>query len=85
MGMGEMPCIATLTLDDITECRDNCSELSSAELDFAMLGIIHSCNKTSPSGRVESQECESSAMDKAFARKPSYLWIVFDATGLTTS
>ena len=73
MGMGAMPCIATLTLDDITECRDNCTELSSAELDFAMLGIIHSCNKTSPSGRVESQECESSTMDKAFARKPSYL------------
>ena len=53
MGMGGMPCSATLTLDDITECRDNCSELLSAELDFAILGIIHSCNKTSPSGRVE--------------------------------
>ena len=52
MGMGAMPCIATLTLDDITECRDNCSELSSAELDFAMLGIIHSCNKTRPSHEI---------------------------------
>ena len=56
MGMGEMACSATLSLDDITECRNNCSELSSAELDLVILGIIHSslnCSETSISSRVE--------------------------------
>ena len=56
MGVGEMACSATLSLDDATECRNNCSELSSAELDLVILGIIHSslnCNETSISGRVE--------------------------------
>ena len=56
MGVGEMACSATLSLDDITECRNNCSELSSAELDLVILGIIHSslnCSETSISGRVE--------------------------------
>ena len=56
MGAGEMACSATLTLDDVTECRNNCNELSSAELDLVILGIIHSslnCNETSISGRVE--------------------------------
>lgn len=42
MGAGEMACSATLTLDDVTECRNNCNELSSAELDLVILGIIHS-------------------------------------------
>ena len=40
----------------ISECRNNCSELSSAELDLVILGIIHSslnCSETSISGRVE--------------------------------
>ena len=56
MGVGEMACSATLSLGDVTECRNNCSELSSAELDLVILGIIHSslnCNETSISGRVE--------------------------------
>ena len=56
MGLGEMACSATLNLDDVTECRNNCNELSSAELDLVILGIIHSslnCNETSISGRVE--------------------------------
>ena len=56
MGLGEMACSATLSLDDVTECRNNCNELSSAELDLVILGIIHSslnCNETSISGRVE--------------------------------
>ena len=56
MGVGEMACSATLSLDDITDCRNNCSELSSAELDLVILGIIHSslnCSETSISGRVE--------------------------------
>ena len=42
MGEGEMACSATLSLDDVTECRNNCNELSSAELDLVILGIIHS-------------------------------------------
>ena len=49
MGVGEMACSATLSIDDITECRNNCSELSSAELDLVILGIIHSslnCSET---------------------------------------
>ena len=56
MGVGEMACSATLSLEDITDCRNNCSELSSAELDLVILGIIHSslnCSETSISGRVE--------------------------------
>lgn len=56
MGVGEMACSTTLSLDDITECRNNCSELSYAELDLVILGIIHSslnCSETSISGRVE--------------------------------
>ena len=56
MGAGEMACSAMLSLDDVTKCRNNCNELSSAELDLVVLGIIHSslnCNETSVSGRVE--------------------------------
>ena len=56
MGVGEMACSATLSLNDVTECRNNCNELSSAELDLVILGIIHgslNCSKTSISGRVE--------------------------------
>ena len=56
MGVGEMACSATLSLDDVTECRNNRNELSSAELDLVILGIIHSslnCDETSISGRVE--------------------------------
>ena len=51
-----MACSATLSLDDVTECRNNCNELSSAELDLVILGIIYSslnCNETSIFGRVE--------------------------------
>ena len=32
MGAGEMACSATLSLDDVTECRNNCNELSSVKL-----------------------------------------------------
>ena len=59
MGAGEMPCSATLSLDDVTECRNKCNELLSAELDLVILGIIHSslnCNETSISGRVEKKK-----------------------------
>lgn len=64
MGLGEIACSATLSLDDITECRNNCNELSSAELDLVILGIIHSClncNETSISRRVE-RNCQSTRM-----------------------
>ena len=56
LGIGETACSATLTLDDFIECRNNCNELSSAELDLVVLGIIPSsltCNETGISGRVE--------------------------------
>jgi len=56
MGMREMACSAMLSLDDVTECRNNCNELRSAELDLVVLGFIHSslnCDETSISGGVE--------------------------------
>ena len=62
---------AMLSLDDVTECRNDCSELSSAELDLVILGIIHSslnCNETSISGRVE-KTCQSTRMYLFYHRK----------------
>ena len=56
LGAEEQACSTTLTIDDFTECRNNCNELSSTELDLVILGIIQSslnCNETSISGRVE--------------------------------
>jgi len=56
LSIGETACSATLILHNFTECRNNCNELSSAELDLVVLGIIHSlltCNETSISGRVK--------------------------------
>lgn len=92
MGVGQMACSATLSLDDVTECRNNCNELSSAELDLVILGIIHSSlnySKTSISGRVEkiakAQECASFTTEKEFARKPSYFCTVFNPTGFIAS
>ena len=40
LGTEEQTCITTLTLDDFTECRNNCNELSSMELDLVILGNI---------------------------------------------
>lgn len=57
LGVGEMACSATLSVDDVTDCRNNCNELSSAQLDPVILGISHSslnCNETSISGRMEN-------------------------------
>ena len=90
MGVGETACSATLSLDDVTECRNNCSELSPAELDVVILGIIHSslnCNETSTSGRVEKNR-QSTRMccfylGKEFARNPSYFFPVFNPTSFT--
>ena len=62
---------ATLSPDDVTECRNNCSELSSAELDLIILGIIHSslnCNETSISERVEKNR-QSTRMCFFYHRK----------------
>ena len=92
MGVGEMACSATLSLDDITECRNNCSELSSAELDLVILGIIHSslnCSETSIYGRVEKpakvQGCASLIMEKESARKRFYFCTVFNTSDFTAS
>ena len=92
MGVGEMACSATLSLDDITECRNNCSELSSAELDLVILGIIHSslnCSETSIYGRVEKpakvQGCASLIMEKESARKRFYFCTVFNTSDFKAS
>ena len=52
----EKPCSTTLKIDDFVDCRNNCSELSSTELDLVILGAIQcslNCHKTSTSGRTE--------------------------------
>ena len=36
----EKPCSRTLKIDDFADCRNNCSELSSTELDLVILGAI---------------------------------------------
>ena len=55
---GDKPCSTTLSLDDFYDIRNNCNELSSAELDSVILGAIQSslnCNEISVSGRSEKQ------------------------------
>lgn len=52
----EKPCSTTLKVDEFVDCRNNCSELSSTELDLVILGAIQcslNCNETSTSGRAE--------------------------------
>ena len=39
----EKPCSTTLKIDDFVDCRNNCSELSSTELDLVILGAIQCC------------------------------------------
>ena len=41
-GKEEAPCSSTIKLEDIIDCRNNCAELTSAELDLVILGTIHS-------------------------------------------
>lgn len=36
------PYSSTIQVEDIVDCRNNCAELSSAELDLVILGMIHS-------------------------------------------
>lgn len=43
LGTDEKACSLSLTVDEFVDCRNNCIELSSAELDLVILGIIHSC------------------------------------------
>ena len=50
------PCSSTIQVEDIVDCRNNCAERSSAELDLVILGMIHSainCDQFSYSGRAE--------------------------------
>jgi len=49
----EKPCGKTLKIDDFVDCRNNCSKLSSTELDLVILGAIQcslNCHETSTSG-----------------------------------
>ena len=50
------PCSSTSQVEDIVDCRNNCAELSSTELDLVILGMIHSainCDQVSYLGRAE--------------------------------
>ena len=58
LGDEEKPCSSTLQLEDIIDCRNNCAELESSELDLVILGIIQSainCDEVSSSGRKETK------------------------------
>ena len=51
-------CSSTIRLEDIINCRNNCAELSSTELDLVILGMIQSainCDEVSNSGRAEKK------------------------------
>ena len=51
-------CRTILSRDDFYDSRNNCQELSSAELDLVILGVIQSslnCGDVSLSGRTEKQ------------------------------
>ena len=41
-GKEEAPRSSTIKLEDIIDCRNNCAELTSAELNLVILGTIHS-------------------------------------------
>ena len=52
------PCSTTIKTEEIIDCRNNCFELSSSELDLVILGTIHSslnCDEASNSGRAEKK------------------------------
>ena len=54
----EKPCSSTFLLEDIIDCRNNCAELESSELDLVILGIVQSainCDEVSSSGRKEAK------------------------------
>jgi len=55
-GDKESPCSSTIPLEDVVDCKNNCAELTSTELDLVIVGTIHSsinCDKVSHSGRTE--------------------------------
>ena len=59
---GDRPCSRTLSLDDYSDGRNNCLELSSLELDLVILGAIQSSlnySSFSVSGRSENQRKRS--------------------------
>ena len=56
LGESDQACSRSLSLSDFMDSRNNCQELSSAELDFVILGAIQSsinCSDVSVSGRSE--------------------------------
>ena len=58
LGDGEKPCSSTFQLEIIIDCRNNCAELESSELDLVILGIVQSainCDEVSNSGRKETK------------------------------
>lgn len=51
-------CSSSIELQEIIDCRNNCFELTSSELDLVILGTIHAslnCDEVSTSGRKEKQ------------------------------
>ena len=40
LGDEEKPCSSTLQLENIIDCRNNCAELESSELDLVVLEIV---------------------------------------------
>lgn len=42
LGDNGNPCSSTVKLEDIIDCRNNCAELNSTELDLVILGMIQS-------------------------------------------
>ena len=58
LGVEEKPCSSTFLLEDIIDCRKNCAELESSELDLVILGVVQSainCDEVSSSGRKETK------------------------------
>jgi len=58
LGDEEKPCSSTFLLEDIIDCRNNCAELESSELDLVILGIVQSainCDEVSSLGRKETK------------------------------
>lgn len=56
LGEQEKPCSSTIAKEEFVDCRNNCLELTSTELDMTLLGVIHSsinCSELSTSGRTE--------------------------------
>ena len=56
LGEQEKPCSSTIAKEEFVDCRNNCLELTSTELDMTLLGVIHSsinCSELSTCGRTE--------------------------------